>query len=365
MYNEIVGGANMGYWFNDRTHVGITGYGATVNWLVDDVDLDFQDYSRYPWGGPWGAAGADMSWGRKWSDLFFEFAHSFDSSEPGGGGGPAAIARHTATWNTHEIETSVRYYDTKYANPFSRPIAAPDEFDGTRGRDETGLRLRYNGTILDRWRVRAFFDTWHQISEDSTRMRVFMRNDVQALDWWIPGVWLEYQTRQIDASGRDRCFDEGYEIDQNGEVQVGLTQEDLERGTVRCQGERVRVTGRSRFEPHKRVYLDFQYRHSFTDDNNYADSFRQDIAAFGIIGANPIDPLRIRTRIRYDYFDIQDNTSLIQSVWGYLQVSYQLQRWFIPQVRYDVRAWIDDRGSTEFRRPNPEHWIHFELESRF
>jgi hypothetical protein len=304
-----------------------------------------------------------MSWGRKWSDLFFEFAHSFDNAQPGQGGGPAALLRHTATWNSHEIETSLRFYDRGFANPFSRAIAAPDEFDGQRARDEAGGRIRYNGTILERWRVRAFFDTWNVLSEEVTKLRFFLRNDVQVLDWWIPGVWVDFQSRDVQATGRDRCFDEGYEIDSGNDF--NLSEEDLERGRLRCTGERVQLTGRSRFEPHKRVYLDLQYRHSFTDDNNYTDGFRQDIAAFAIIGANPIDPLRLRTRVRYDYFDVRDNTNLQQTVWAYIQASYQVQRWFIPTIRYDIRSWLDARESTDFRRPNPEHWVYFEIESRF
>jgi hypothetical protein len=363
MYNEILGGGNTAYWFDSRTHVGLTGYGATSQWLVDGVDLDFQDYSRYPWGGPYGAIGADMSWGHKWSDLFFEAAHSFDSAEPGRGGGPAAIARHTATWDTHEIETSVRYYDQGYANPFARPISAPDQFDGQRARDEAAGRIRYTGTILDRWRTRTFLDVWNQLSDERTKLWFYSRNDVQVLQWWTPGVWFDYQTRDIAARGRGRCYDQGFETEDANIVVV--TQEDLERGQLRCQGQRYQITGRSRFDPHKRVNLVLQYRHAFTDDNAYPDGYRQDIAAFGIIGANPIDPLRLRVRVRYDMFDIRDNTRYLQTVWAYFQVTYQIQRWLIPSIRYDIRSWLDDRASTATRQPNPEHWLHFDLTSRF
>lgn len=363
MYDEIVGGANAGYWFDRRTHVGITGYGATTRWLVEGAELDFQDYSRNPWGGPWGAVGADMSWGRKWADIFVEVAHSFDDAQPGGGGGPAAILRHTATWDTHEIEASARYYDQDYLNPLASPISAPDELAGLRARDEAGGRLRYNGTLLQRWTLRAFFDVWGVLSEERTKLRTFARNDVRVTPWFMPGVWFEYQTRDLAATGRGFCYDEGYEDDDLPNIM--LTQTDLERGLLRCRGSRYQVTGRTRFDPHRRVYLTLQYRHDFTDDSEYPDGFRQDVAAFAIVGANPIDPLLLRMRLRYDFDDIQNNQHLEQTFWAYLQASYRITPWLQPTIRYDIRQWLDDRDSTALRRPNPEHWLHFQIESRF
>ena len=42
MFNELTAGGNFSYFIDRRTHVGVTGYGADVTWLVEDIDLDFQ-----------------------------------------------------------------------------------------------------------------------------------------------------------------------------------------------------------------------------------------------------------------------------------------------------------------------------------
>ena len=155
VYAEMVGGGNITYRFDRRAHVGVTGYRADVRWLLEGLELDFQEWSRTPFGGPYGAIGADAGYGVGNTDIFAEVARSFDSMPttaavgPGGGGGMGAVARTVTTWGKNELETSIRYYDKKFANPHARPIAAPDEFDGLRARDETGA-----GVIAYRTRIR-------------------------------------------------------------------------------------------------------------------------------------------------------------------------------------------------------------------
>jgi len=51
MFNELLGGGNIAYFFNRRSHVGVTGYGASIDWLAGGIDLDFQEWSRLPYGG--------------------------------------------------------------------------------------------------------------------------------------------------------------------------------------------------------------------------------------------------------------------------------------------------------------------------
>lgn len=367
MYNEITGGANATYFFDRRTHVGVTGYGATVDWLVDDADLDFQDAARTPFGGSWGAVGGDAAWGRKWADIFLEVGHSFDSIEPEGGGGPAAILRTVGTWGEHELEASGRYYSTEYANPYARPIAAPDELQGTRARDEGGARLRYNSTVAEIVDLRSFLDVWGNISTETPSLRVFAKGDVQVLPWLAPGLWLDYQNRDLEADGRDRCYYAGEDAFGSDAGDAGsFSASALEFGGAGfCSGERVQVTGRLRFDPHRRASIMLQYRHDVVDDVAYDDRFRQDSQAAVTVGANPVDKLRIRSRIRYDFDDISDNTRLQQTLWAYLQVGYQFQRWFYPSLRYDIRAWLDNRTRTPFRRPNPEHWVHLDVSAKF
>ena len=302
-----------------------------------------------------------------WADVFVEVAHSFDSMEPDGGGGPAALVMHTATWKTHELEVSGRYYDTNYANPYARPISAADEFQGLRARDEAGGRIRYNTVIAKIVSLRTFLDVWGELTDGIPRLRVFERLDVQALDWLRPGLWAEYQSRDLQASGRDRCFDQQFFGSAAGAETSLISTTTLEFGGAGalCTGERVKLTGRVRFDPHKRVYFDVQYRHDFTDDNVYTNRMRQDSMFALVLGSNPVDPLRLRFRLRYDNDDISNNARLEETLWAYLQLTYKVRMWFQPTLRYDIRAWLDQRDSTALRLPNPEHWIHLQLESRF
>ena len=368
MYNEIAGGGNFSYFFDRRTHVGVTGYGADNTWLIDGADLDLQEWARSPYGGPFGAVGGDAAFGRKWADIFLEVGHSFDSMDSEGGGGPAALLRHTATWDTHEIEASVRYYDEKYANPYARPIAAPDQFEGLRARDEAGGRIRYSGLIVDMVTLRTFFDVWGNPSDGRPQLRTYARADVQATKWLRPGLWLEYQSRDLRTSGRDRCYGTQFNSGDDTIDVFTSTEDNPDDTEALCAGglgERVRLRPRVRFDPHKRVNFQLEYQHDLVDDQNYDDSFRQDIAGILTLGANPIEDLRLRARFRYDFDDIQDNTRLAQTIWTYLRVAYRIRRWFVPSIRYDVRVWLDDRDSTDLRRPVREHWVIFQLESRF
>lgn len=389
-FDVITQGANVAWFNNNRTHAGVTGYGSIPRWRAEGADLDFQASDRFPRGGSFGAVGADFSWGYRWADLFGEVTRSFDSvpQEQDGGGGFAGILRHTASWDDHEVEVSARYYDSRYANPYSRPISARDRFEGNQARDEAGGRVRYTARLADRVNLRTFADFWVRPSNREPRTRVFARADVDATDWWRPGLWLEYQNNDLSRPNFSECIGDPVE----GASIFGLGDDE-----ITCGGQRVQFTARSRFQPAKRYYFTIQYRHEFqnalfidssfsrsgdfSDDIDF-DSFdiidegdlarlqgnnnlRQDINAFVTAVAKPIDPLRLRARVRWFWEDIGDNSRLENSVWAYLDVQYKIRSWAIPSLRYDIYAYVDSRDSTATRRPNPEHWIRFQFESRF
>ena len=358
MYSEMLGGGNFSYFYDRRVHVGLTGYGAGVKWLVEGADLDFQEWSGRPYDGPggddvneFGAVGADAGWGRGWADLALELSRSFDGT-PDGGGGYAALFRGTATWAKSELEASLRYYDAKFANPYARAISAPDEFDGLRARDEAGVRVRYNGMIKKRFNLRSFLDVWFEPSELQPKLLSFVRGDVQATKWLRPGLWLAYQNKDLRTSTRDECFEVSVEFDEAGEP-------------IPCGGERFQITPRVRFDPHRRLNISTQYQHEWLDDPNYPDELRQDVSAWLIVGTNPIDNLRLRARGRYLFEDIQDNDRLEQSFWVYLDASYDIRRHFLIRLRYDLFTWLDERTSTQDRSPSPEHWLRLELMGKF
>lgn len=393
MFDLVLGGGNFAWFYDRRTHVGATGYGATPRWLVDGADLDFRPYSPFPYGGAFGAVGADASWGYRWADLGVEVSRSFDHEGGDLGGGMAGILRHTATWDVHEIEGSVRYYDDNYNNPFARPISASDQSGGLRARDEIGGRVRYNAFLADRASLRTFFDVWSGTGGQQVQLHTYVRTDVDVNKWFRPGLWFEVRDRnfrsaeavlgamtdsdplisgaQITESYCD-LGDTSSEFDSNDSIVTDTTDfVDVDPDTIDddgltlCTGERYSVTPRLRFAPHKRVWLLLQYRHDFVEDGNYPDSIRHDANAYFQVTARPIDPLRLRMRWRYYSDDIADAARLEESVWGYLDVAYRVARWMTPRIRYDIIFRLDNRPSTLARQPNPEHWVMFELESRF
>ncbi len=351
LYRESVAGGNVTYYANERTHVGVTGYGAQVDWLTKGLALDFQEWSRTPYGGPYGAVGFDMAWGTGIYDVFAEFAQSFDSME-GRGGGPAGVVRGTATWNKNEVEATFRYYDTDFANPFGRPIAASDEFEGLRARDEVGLRLRYTGTIKKKLNIRASADLWAQPSKDTQSTLIYARADFDVSKKFRWGAWLQYQDKDLKRGGRTQCFEISTKDDENGEP-------------IPCGGKKYKEALRLRFAPKKNLWIAAQLQHSALDDRVYDTKLRNDISVWGIVTSKPAEGVRIRLRTRYLLEDVSDRARLEESFWTYLDFTYRLSKQHQIRLRYDLYVWLDGRASTLQRTPSPEHWLWFEVVSKF
>ncbi|MCA9706614.1 MAG: hypothetical protein KDK70_12245, partial [Myxococcales bacterium] len=262
MVDIVTQGTNVAWFHDERTHVGVTGYGSVPRWRVEGAELDFAPSARMPGGGPFGAVGADFAWGYRWADLFGEVSRSFDAipADQDGGGGFAGILRHTATFGVHELEVSARYYDRRYANPYSRPISARDRYRGNQARDEAGGRIRYNATLARRVDLRTFADVWVRPSTRVPQLRAYAHADVDATPWWRPGLWVEYQSQDL-ATGRFLpCTDSTSILDL-------LMDESTD---ILCSGQRVQLVARSRFQPIDRLSFTLQYRHDF-QNRLYAD----------------------------------------------------------------------------------------------
>ena len=350
MFNELLGGGNVSYFFDRRSHLGVTGYGADIRWLVQGMTLDFQEWSRLPYGGAFGALGVDGAWGRGAMDLAAEVARSFDGQP--GGGGMAALLRSTFTVGKHEFEGVLRYYDTDFANPYARPVSAPDEYDGLRARDESGLRMRYTGKVGD-WQLRGLLDFWGVLSDQQARLRLWTRVDYELSSWLLPGLWFEAQDRDLASSGRHNCF----------EVPV----ETSEGEPVPCSGEKYQLGVQLRLLPLRRLALTVKYQHRFLDDgrSNYDDKMRQDSSLWLVMNWWATDSLRLRVRLRYLNEALDAGDYLEQSLWAYLEGLWKLDRTLRVKLRYEIYAWLDDRTSTRERNPNPAHWLRLELEARF
>jgi hypothetical protein len=376
MYNEMLGGGNITYFLSRRVYFGITGYGSDVKWLVDGADLDFQEWNKMPYGGPFGAIGVNAAWGRGLADVFLEVAHTFDSmpeadNETKRIGGFGAILRSVFTIDKHEIEIAARFYDKAFANPHGRPIASPDEFDGNRHRDELGLRVKYNTKIQD-VQLRTLLDWWTAPSDwkrtdasgdkiASHKLRARARVDYEVTTWFRPGVWGEFQDKGLEDSSRDNC----YSI---------TNEEDLEGEPIPCQGEKYDLGLQLRFMPLKKLSLTAYGMVRFVDDDNsrFENSsgealpkFRKDFSAWFLVMYKPIKDLRLRARVRYRFEDIEHNDYLEQSIWTYLEASWWYKRTFRIKGRVEVLHYLDRRSSSLIRSPNPEFWARLELEYRF
>ncbi len=274
LYREELAGGNLSYATNRRTHLGVTGYGARVDWLVDGIDLDFQEWARTPYGGPFGAVGVDAAWGHRWLDVFVEAARSFDSMPSGGDFG--AITRATATWDDSELEAVVRYYGEGFANPFARPIAAADENDGNRARDETGARVQYRAR-LDRVAVRASVDVWTPLSTTALAHTSFARADVDLTRSFASGLWVEYR----DRGPSDGC-DEAARITvaEGGEL-------------IGCDDRELELAARLRYAPSRRWSLAGQYTHELiVEPERPMSEDRQDVSTWLVAMVKPTERVR-------------------------------------------------------------------------
>jgi len=323
VFAEALAGAHVSYFWQARVHLGVTGYGAIPRWLVDGVELDFQELARRPFGGPFGAVGVDAAYGFRRQDFFAEVARSFDR-QANRGGGYGALLRSVTTLATGELDVAARYYGPRFANPYARPVSAPDELDGLRARDEVGLRVRTAMKLRPRLSMWSLADGWRPLSSPHWKGLLATRLDARLAPAWGWATWVEYQT-----SGRFLWA-------------AKLTYEPVRRLTASCQLQHRLVRAASLFT---RV--------------------RHDLAAIVNVSTRPIEVLRVRLRARYDFEDVADNHRLAQVLWSHVEAELSIRTRDTLRIRYDLRIFLDKRESTRRRRPNPEHWLWLEYVVRY
>lgn len=324
-YAEGLAGANASYFWNGRAHLGITGYGSTSRWLIQGVELGFQETARKPFKPAFGAVGADAACGFGSHDLFTEVTRSFDA-QVGGGGGYGTVVRSVTTLPTTELDVSARYYGPSYVNPYARPISAPDELDGLRVRDETGLRIRATSRLSQRLALRMLADAWRRVSLRGFNALLFARTDLQVASSWAWSFWAEY------------------------------------RNNV---GQRLLLATQVVYEPIRRLTVSGQFLHRWVGSEPGPSIVQRDISAVVTVAAQPIDILRVRLRTRYDFEDVRNNHRGPQVLWTYLDTAFTVRQRDLVRLRYDLRVFLDRRESTRARAPNPEHWLWIEYMVRF
>lgn len=325
MYGEGLAGINATYFWNARAHLGATSYGAFPKWLVRGVELGFQESARKPFGGPFGAVGIDAAYGFGKQDLFVEVTRSFDS-QPEGGGGFGMVARSVTTFEIAELEISARHYGTRYANPYARPISQPDELDGLRARDESGLRVRSTLGVARRVSLRLLVDGWRELSSGALACSMFARADLKISPSVRWAAWAE-----VRLGGTPRLF----------------------------------AASQLAYEGVRRVAISAQFQHRSLLDAPGPRRVQHDVAAIFNVTGRPVDLLRLRVRIRYDFEDVFDNQRLSQALWAHAEAAFALRDRDTLRLRYDVRVFLDHRESTRLRVPNPEHWLWLEYIFRY
>lgn len=324
LVGEGLAGANLSYFWNARTHIGVTGYGAVPKWRVDGVELDFQEHAAKPFGGAFGAIGVNAAAGFRRQDFFAELARSFDR-QADGGGGYGAIARSVTTLDAGELEVSARYYAPQYANPYARATAAADELDGLRTRDEVGLRGRVTTELGSRLALRALGDAWRNLSSGHLNGLIFLRIDARISSAWSVAGWTEHRSASRKTS-----------------LAVQL-----------------------RFTAVRSVALAWQVQQRWLDASLATIRRQRDLGVVFHLATRPLELLRLRFRVRYDFEDLFDNHRMPQTLWSYVDAAVTVREQDTLNVRYDLRAHLDARESTVRRVPNPEHWLWLEYVFRY
>lgn len=371
LFDELAGGARAQFKPAPGFSFGVTAYGANPYFRqagAPAFQLDFQEWSRYPFGGAYGAVGVDGSARFGEFALSFEATKNFNSIPGANGGGYAAIQRTVWSRKRHEVELSFRFYDLNFANPYARPISAPDEFQGQRARNEAGARVTYTGRFGADWAVRARANFWllpYTTTEGpagTSNLWLLARVEFNGLWWFQPAIWVDLRNKNLASNVRGRCSsDYNFDPDFNPTLPGDTTNQ------FTCSGDFYRVAGRIEFRPLKSRLLSgaVQVWTTWLDDIRYKDRFRQDVQGFVELRSMPADWLLLRLRSRYLFQDISDNAYLEQSLWSFLQVSVIPTRNLNIGLRYDLYLWLDRRESTGNRVPVPEHRVLVDLRAGF
>lgn len=357
VYDELLAGGNLWLKLSPTVRTGLTGYWAAPRWRVAEARLDFQEWSRYPFGGPFGAVGLDTAVQLGKVELAVEGARSFDAIT-GGGGGFGLLQRLTAGSKSQELEFSLRYYERGFANPYARPIAGPDLFEGNRARNEAGARLHYLGRPNEQWALRAMVDLWLWPQEgraSGTRGRSSLysslRADFAGFRRLELGAWVDYRDKDLRQGGRGQCYESSSEENELGEP-------------LPCSGQLIRLAGKARLNLSP-VALSLQYQHELLDDPRYPSRFRQDQVVWGEVSYRPVDGLRLRARSRYLDEALDSDLHLERSLWTYLDASWAASRRLALHLRGGTLQRFDRRESTLRLTQNPTYQLRLELQTKF
>lgn len=358
-FDELTGGGHVTLKPTYRVTLGVTSYVAVPFFRQSPLQLDFQEYSRYPSGGAFGAIGFDAHTSFQGFNFFLEATHNFDGrvgTEKMGGWG--VEQRTTYSTKKHEFELSLRFYDQGFGTVYSRPIASPDLLEGQRARNEAGIRFRWMGHLSKDWetRFRANFwvNPWADASTPAGIANLYVLGRIDFTGWSFiqPGIWIDARNKNVSSTEHGGCSSDT----------IVLT----EGAPFTCSGDLYKIVGRVEIAPYNKwLHGVLQAAFTWKDDLRYKDRFRNDVQLWAELRSRPLDFLEFRLRTRYLFQDISDNTYLEQSLWSFIEGSVIVAQGFRVGLRYDLYVWLDQRSSTANRIPNPENRFQLDIRAAF
>lgn len=358
VFDELTGGGHVTFKPNYRFTFGVTGFGAMPFFKQSPMQLDFQEYSRYPSGGAFGAIGVDAHASWKAFNFFLEAAHNFDRRVGGSGGGNGVEQRTTWSPKGNEFELSLRFYDLDFGTPYARPIAAPDQLDGARSRNEAGARLRWLSRFSKDWEFRARADFWvNPFGTPSSPGGVpnlygLVRMDFNGWAYFQPALWVDIRNRNLGSSEHGSCAS-GTVVYTEGDAYT-------------CNGDLYRIGARVESAIlGKKLRAIVQGTFTWKDDLRYKDDFRTDLLLWFELRSQPTDFLQLRFRTRYQDQAIVDLDYLETNWWSFIEAGWVIGKGTRVAARYDLLLWLDQRASTPNRIPNPEHRFQLDVRAAF
>lgn len=266
-FREALVGANATFNFNERAHIGLTGYTSFIDkQLATPAQPNFSPAARWPRKDRFGAIGVNGRWSNRNLTLTGEWAYT-----GAGGKGHGALMR--AVWTPErwmELSSTLRYYTPWFENPYSRGTAAADQANGLRQPDERGILMRAMVMPIEDLRLVSTVDLWQNPWKEAFE-------DGEQIWEPAPGPASSYTDLRL----RQRVT-YGVTYDEDAFIQLDYTNKDLrnnsraetyELGDFEGLGERrkIRIGGRTTRVPGLR--LTAYYFWAWEDTTRFDDRF--------------------------------------------------------------------------------------------
>jgi hypothetical protein len=310
--HEVLAGGAVRLHLDERSHLGFTGYGATVRWAYGD-GFAFAPSASYPEDRTtYGAFGADFEAGTgPWT--FFGEAAATEGLDL------ALYARALLEMRGLEVDLSARSFGTDFDNPHARGRASADEYLGNRDRDERGGRLSVTGKPWRGVRLSGAADVWQRPSNGLWADELYLRADWQAQRWLSLAAFTFVRDRDLSRGGRGEDYDGG-------------TDEDPAHG--------MKLDWALQAAVHPGAFTLMAFYRRTLKDAGLGDSFEPSHYAWVRAAWRVNDAWQLA--VRGKYYDVNTTSSSGDHYWeGYGEARARLARWLNGTLRYTYADWPD------------------------